>query len=126
MKNRSRMEIFLILICTGLAAGMLSGFVGLGGGIVLVPCLVYFLGMSQHLAQGTSLAVMLPPIGILAVLNYYRTGYVDMKSAIILSIAFIIGGYFGSKIAIGLPEHTLKRGFGIIVLLVAVKMIFGK
>lgn len=120
------MEILIILICTGLAAGILSGFVGLGGGVVMVPCLVYFLGMNQHLAQGTSLAVMLPPIGILAVINYYKAGHVDMKSALILSLAFIIGGFFGSKLAISLPEHIIRRSFGIIVLLVALKMIFNK
>jgi uncharacterized protein len=120
------METVITLSLIGLAAGILSGFVGLGGGVVLVPCLIYFLGMSQHMAQGTSLAVMLPPIGILAVINYYREGHVDMRSAALLSLAFIVGGYFGSKVAIALPAHVVKRAFGVIVLLVGIKMILNK
>jgi uncharacterized membrane protein YfcA len=119
------MTIFILLLI-GLMAGSLSGLVGLGGGVVIVPALIYFLGMSQHMAQGTSLAVMLPPIGILAVMNYYKSGYVDMKSALILSGAFIIGGFLGSKVAIALPPQTIKKVFGIVVLLVGLKMIFSK
>ena len=119
------MTIITILLI-GLMAGTLSGLVGLGGGVVMVPAMIYFLGMSQHMAQGTSLAVMLPPIGILAVMNYYKNGFVDMKSAMILAGAFIIGGFLGSKIAIALPPQTLKKVFGVIVLLVALKMIFSK
>lgn len=107
-------------------AGVLSGFIGLGGGVVLVPCLIYFMGMTQHSAQGTSLAVMLPPVGILAVMNYYKGGYVDIKSALILGLSFIVGGYLGSKIAINLPEALLKKAFGGIVILIGLKMIFNK
>lgn len=120
------MELTIILLSIGLAAGILSGFIGIGGGVIMVPAMIYFMGMSQHTAQGTSLAVMLPPIGILAVLNYYKAGHVDMKSAMFLSIAFIAGGYIGSKIAIALPENIIKRSFGVIILLVALKMIFNK
>jgi uncharacterized protein len=125
MHNQKPMTIFILLLI-GLMAGSLSGLVGLGGGVVIVPALIYFLGMSQHMAQGTSLAVMLPPIGILAVMNYYKSGYVDMKSALILSGAFIIGGFLGSKVAIALPPQTIKKVFGIVVLLVGLKMIFSK
>ena len=124
MQKELNMTIIVALVFIGIAAGVLSGFIGLGGGVVMVPCLVYFLGMSQHMAQGTSLAVMLPPIGILAVMNYYKAGMVDMKSAAILSAAFILGGFLGSKVAIQLPPQVIKRSFGIIIILVGLKMIF--
>ena len=116
--------IFLILI--GFLAGIISGFAGVGGGIIVVPALVLFLGFSQAQAQGTSLAMMLPPIGILAAYNYFKSGYVNIKYAAILAVVFIIGSYFGSKVAVGLPEITLKRIFGVLMLLVAFKMMFGK
>jgi uncharacterized membrane protein YfcA len=117
--------IFLIII--GLAAGILSGLAGIGGGIIMVPALVLFLGLSQKYAQGVSLTMMLLPAGILAVYNYYKAGYVNIKFALILFIAFIIGGYFGSKITINLiSESVLKKTFGIFMIIVAVKMIFGK
>ena len=90
----------IILLVIGLMGGILSGLVGVGGGIIIVPALVYFLGLSQHSAQGTSLALMLPPIGILAAMNYYKAGSLNIKYALVIAIAFIIGGYFGSKISI--------------------------
>ena len=85
----------IILLLVGFAAGILSGLVGVGGGIIIVPALVYFVGLSQHSAQGTSLALMLPPIGILAAMNYYKSGMLNVKYALIIAIAFVIGGYFG-------------------------------
>jgi uncharacterized membrane protein YfcA len=120
------MTTVIILLIIGLVAGILSGFVGIGGGIVIVPALIFFLGMSQHMAQGTALALMLPPIGILAVYNYYQKGMVDIKSSLIIGAAFVIGGYFGSKVAVGLEPTTVKRIFGIVVLIVAIKMILSK
>ena len=120
------MEYILIILAIGILAGMLSGFIGIGGGLVIVPALIYFFSMSQHAAQGTSLAMMLPPIGILAVYNYYKGGYVDFKIAGILCISFILGSFFGSKIAIALPADTVKKIFGAIIILVGLKMIFGK
>ena len=114
-----------LLIATGLAAGLLSGLIGVGGGIVMVPILV-LIGLSQHQAQGISLAVMLPPVTFLAVMNYYKEGYVDWKYAIIIAIFFILGGYFGSKLAINIDQKLLKKIFGVIMLLVAGKMILGK
>jgi uncharacterized protein len=84
------------------------------------------MGMSQQAAQGTSLAMMLPPIGILAAYNYYKAGHVDIKFALLLALAFIIGSYFGSKIAIRLPQDTLKKIFGIFLLLVSIRMLFWK
>jgi uncharacterized membrane protein YfcA len=120
------MNLILVLLIIGFAAGVLSGVVGIGGGLVIVPALTILLGMNQLTAQGTTLALFLPPIGFLAVYNYYKAGFVDVKSGLIMAITFIIGGYFGSKISISLDQQTVKKIFGIITLLVAVKMIFGK
>jgi len=116
----------LILIVIGLLAGILSGIVGIGGGLLMIPMMIFFLGLSQHTAQGTSLAVMLPPIGILAVMNYYKAGFVEWKFALIIAITFIIGGYFGAKFAVSVSSTVLKKIFGVVLLLAAIKMIFGK
>ena len=116
----------IILIAIGIIAGMVSGVAGVGGGIIVVPILVFIFGFSQHDAQGTSLMFMLPPIGILAAYNYYKSGYGDIKFALILAAAFIIGGYLGSKISINLSETVVKKVFGVILLLIALKMLIGK
>ena len=116
----------LILVLIGISAGVLSGFVGIGGGIIIVPALVLLLGISQHDAQGTSIALMLPPIGILAAYNYYKAGSLNINYAIIIAIAFIAGAYFGSKLSLSLPQLTVKRIFGAIMLLIAIRMIFSK
>ena len=108
----------------GLAAGLLSSMVGIGGGVVIVPVLVLMFAMSQKMAQGTSLAMLLPPIGLMAVINYHKAGYVDYKTAAILCIAFFAGSYFGSKIALNLQESTLKRIFGVFLMILAVKYLF--
>ena len=115
-----------ILICIGLVAGVLSGFVGIGGGLIIVPALVYFLGMPQHSAQGTSLAMMLPPIGILACYNYSQSGNLNWKYALILAGVFIIAAFFGSKISLKLEPKMVKKIFGVIMLLASIKMIFSK
>ncbi len=120
------MTTLIILLCIGLFAGILSGLVGVGGGIIIVPALVYFLSISQHEAQGTSLAVLLLPVGIFAVLNYYKAGYVDVKTTLIIASTFVIGGFIGSKISIGLDQNMVKKIFGCLMLLIAIKMIFGK
>jgi hypothetical protein len=114
----------LALLAIGLVAGVLSSMVGIGGGVIIVPALVFLFAMTQKMAQGTSLAMLLPPIGILAVINYQKAGQVDMKIAIILCIAFIIGSFFGSKIALRLEEATLKRIFGIFLMILAIKYLF--
>jgi uncharacterized membrane protein YfcA len=116
----------LILLIIGIITGVLAGMLGIGGGLIVIPALVMVMGMSQQSAQGTSLAMMLPPIGILAAYNYYKAGHVDIKIALLLAFAFIIGSYFGSKIAIKLPQDVLKKIFGAFLLLVAVKMLFWK
>jgi uncharacterized protein len=116
----------VIILIIGVITGVMAGMLGIGGGLVVIPALVMVMGMSQQTAQGTSLAMMLPPIGIIAAYNYYKAGHVDIKFALLLAIAFIVGSYFGSKLAIKLPQDTLKKIFGIFLLLVSVKMLFGK
>lgn len=112
------------LLILGLAAGIISSMVGIGGGVVIVPALVFIFSISQKTAQGTSLAMLLPPIGILGVMNYYKHGYVDFKIAIILCIAFVAGSYFGSIFSVKLPDIILKRVFGGFLLLIAIKYLF--
>ena len=119
------MNIVLLLL-VGLLGGIFSGLIGIGGGIVLVPALVLLLGLSQHTAQGTTLAAMVPPIGLLAAWTYYSKGYVDLKIAGLICLGFFIGGLFGAKFAVEIPEPILKKVFGAVLLLVSLKMIFGK
>ncbi len=117
-------QTVLLLLLIGLLAGVLSGLVGIGGGIIIVPALVVALGFSQKLAQGTSLAVLLLPVGILAVMQYYKQGFVDVKVVTIVAASFFIGGYFGSKIALYLPQETVKKIFAILLILISIKMLF--
>jgi len=119
-------SVLLLLIVIGIITGFMAGMRGIGGAIIMIPALVYFLGLSQQMAQGTSLAVMLPPIGIIAAYNYYQAGQVNLKFALILAAAFIVGSYFGSKLAINIPQPVLKKIFGVLLLLVAAKMLFSK
>jgi uncharacterized membrane protein YfcA len=119
-------QTIAILLFIGLCAGFLSGMVGIGGGIVIVPMLVYFLGFNQHTAQGTTLFMFLFPIGILGVMNYYNKGSVDMKTAAVICTTFIVGSYFGSKLALSIDKSTITRIFGVIFFLISLKMIFGK
>lgn len=126
IKNSSPMNSILILLAVGIAAGMLSGLVGVGGGIIIVPVLVYFLGYSQHHAQGTTLFLFMLPVGAFGVYNYYKAGNVDFKAALIIGTTFIVGSYLGSKAALALDQTTVKRIFGVLILFVSIKMIFGK
>ena len=128
MRNKKPMtiHILLVLLAVGLMAGFLSGMVGIGGGIIIVPVLVYFLGFTQHQAQGTTLFMFLLPIGILGVMNYHKQGYVDYKTALIICTTFVFGSYFGSKLAISLDQKTVKQIFGAIIILLGAKMLFWK
>ena len=117
-------SLILIVLLIGTIAGMLGGMIGIGGGLVIVPALVYFLGFSQQSAQGTSLGLIMLPVGILGVLQYYKQGYVDFRVVGLLAIGFVLGSYFGSKIALSVPQDTLKKAFAGLMILVAIKMLF--
>lgn len=117
-------QVILILLLIGLAAGMLGGLVGIGGGIVIVPALIYLMGYSPKMAQGTSLGILLLPVGILAVWQFWKQGYVDTKAVGLVALGFVVGGYFGSKLALSLPQETLKKLFAMLLILIAVKMLF--
>lgn len=117
-------QTIALLLLVGLLAGMLSGLVGLGGGVIIVPALVFVLGFSQHQATGTSLGILLLPAGIFAVINYYKRGYVDMNVVLLVFAGFLIGGYLGSRLSVSLPETTLKKIFGVVLLLIAGKVLF--
>ncbi len=117
-------QTILIIIMVGLAAGMLSGLVGVGGGIIIVPALVYFIGFSQKTAQGTSLALIMLPVGIFGVMQYYKQGHVDFKIVGLLAIGFLAGSFFGSKIALSISQETLKKVFAVLMILIAIKMLF--
>lgn len=125
MKDMS-VSMLLLLLIIGAITGIMAGMLGIGGAIIMIPAMVFFLGFSQQMAQGTSLAVMLPPIGIFATYNYWKAGQVNIKFALILAAAFIIGSYFGSKIALNVPQPVLKKIFGVLLLLVAAKMLLSK
>ena len=114
------------LFALGLVAGYFSGLVGIGGGIIIVPALVLLFGFNQYTAQGTTLALLVPPIGILAVLSYYQKGYVDIKSASIICLGFVLGGFLGGKMAVGLPEESLKKIFAVVLITLGVRMFFLK
>ena len=120
------MNTYIILLAIGLIAGILSGMVGIGGGIVIVPVLVYFCGFTQHQAQGTTLFMFLLPIGILGVYNYYQKGNVDIRTACIIATTFFVGSYFGSKISLGMSQEVVKKVFGVILFFISLKMVFGR
>ena len=116
-------ESITLLMTVGLAAGILSGLVGVGGGVIIVPALIFFLGFTQLQAQGTSLGLLLLPVGIFAVLNYYRSGNIDLKVVAIMSIAFIAGGWIGSKLALRLDQEVVKKIFAIVLFYTAFRLL---
>ena len=118
-------EIFT-LVLIGISAGILSGLLGIGGAIIMVPALVFFFGMTQHQAQGTSLAILLFPVGFMAFWNYYKQGYVNFKIALIVMLAFFVGGYLGSLAAVHLPARVLKVGFGLLIMAMGFRLIITK
>lgn len=112
--------MLMLAAVLGGATGVVSGVMGLGGAVVLVPALVYFFGMSQHEAQGTSLATLLLPIGLFAFLQYYRAGHVNLRVAAVLAAGFAVGAYFGGRWAQALPDLVLRRAFAVVLVLVAI------
>jgi len=114
------------LLLIGLVTGALSGLLGIGGGLILIPSLVLFIGMDQHQAIGTSLAVMLPPIGLFAAYNFYKAGQVNLKFAMLLALAFMIGSYFTSKIAVTIPENLIRKIFSVFLVVIGIRMFFFK
>jgi len=119
------MEIMLLLLI-GLAAGAVSGVLGLGGGIIVIPALVSLLSFSQLKAQGTSMGLLLLPIGLFAVLNYYKSGFVDMKAVLLMAVTFVIGSYVSSKFIVDVPEELVKKIFAVFLLIYAFKLLLGR
>ena len=113
----------ILYIVIGIFAGTISGLIGIGGGVIIVPCLIYIFGFSQHAAQGTTLAMLIPPIGLLAAWAYYKHGHVNLPAAGLICLGFVLGGYFGAKLAIGFSEVALRKIFGICLLVIAGYMI---
>jgi len=119
------MKILLYLLL-GLVTGVFSGLIGIGGAIIIIPCLVLLFGLSQHTAQGTTLALMVPPIGLLAAWIYYKQGFVDLKIAGLICLGFFFGGLLGAQLAIKIPDELLRKIFGVILLVASLRMIFFK
>lgn len=119
-------QTIILLVLIGIFAGALSGFVGIGGGVVIVPALIFLLGLTQHEAQGTSLALLMTPVGILAVINYYKSGNINFTYAALVAIGFVAGAFFGSKLSLKLSGDMVKKIFGVFMLLVSLKLIFSK
>ncbi len=115
-----------VISLIGMAAGLLSGLLGLGGAIIIIPALIMLLGFSQQMAQGTALMMMVLPVGALAAFQYYQKGFVDIKAALIMAVFFFVGGYLGARFATNIPQDILKKSFAVMLVLIAVKMFFQK
>jgi uncharacterized protein len=120
------MNTIILLLSIGLVAGFFSGLIGIGGGIIIVPLLVFLFAMDQKTAQGTTLCMFLLPIGIPSVYNYYKAGHVDFKSAAIIAITFIVGSYFGSKTAVSIDTKLVKQIFAVTIILLGIKMLWSR
>lgn len=122
--NKGAYMIQALSIVIGFLAGALSGLIGIGGGVVMIPALVLAFGFQQRLAQGTTLAAMVLPIGIFAAWEYYKSGFVDMRVALLIALGFLVGGYFGARFAVGIDEAILKKVFGAVLFVLSIKLIF--
>ena len=116
----------ILYLIVGLLVGALSGLVGIGGGILIIPILVYGFRMTQHKAQGTSLGALLAPIGLLAFIEYYKAGNVDLRAAFLIAFGFLVGGYFGGRWAQLVTEATLRRGFAVVLIAVGIGLLVQK
>jgi hypothetical protein len=119
-------QTVLILLLIGLIAGFASGMVGIGGGILIIPALIFFLGLTQHQAQGATLGLLLMPVGFLAAINYYKTGNLNIYYSLIMAITFIGGAWLGSKVSLSIDAVLMRKIFGGIIFLISLKLIFGK
>ena len=120
------MESLILYVLIGATAGVLSGLLGIGGGIILVPALVLVIGLTQHQAQGTTLVLLTAPFGLLAALTYYQSGYADLKIAAFLGIGFFFGAFLGAKVATNIPTDVLEKLFGVALVLLGLKMLLSK
>jgi uncharacterized protein len=120
------MTNILLYLLLGIVAGVLSGLIGIGGGVLIVPALIFLFGLSQHEAQGTTLALLVPPIGFLGAWTYYQQGYVNIKIAVWICLGFFIGSLFGAKLATNIPNVILEKIFGGAMMMIALKMIWGQ
>lgn len=120
------MTEFISLLAIGLVAGVLGGMFGIGGGLVIVPALVFLLKMKQFDALGTSLAALIPPVGLLGAFEYYQNGHMNLKYAILIAVGLFVGFYFGAKITLGLSPDTARKAYAVFLVLVATKMLLGK
>jgi uncharacterized membrane protein YfcA len=123
MQKKMEISTIIILALVGIFAGIISGFVGIGGGVIIVPALMYFLGYNQLQGQGVSLMVLAMPVGIFAVINYYKAGNIQFLPAFIIAIGFVFGAYFGSKWALGIDMKKVKIAFGILMFVMSIKML---
>ena len=122
-----RMTIILSLIAIGLLAGIFSGFMGVGGGVVMIPLMILFLGYGQHQAQGMSLAVLAVPVTFIAAYTYHKAGHaIDWKYALVIAVFFIVGGFIGSKFAVSINQQLLKKIFAVVLVVAALKLFFAK
>lgn len=120
------MSQIILFILIGIIAGILSGMFGIGGGVIVVPALIYLCGFSQLKAQGTSLAILLPPVGIFAFLQYYKNGEVDLKAGLLIVVFLVLGSVLGAKIASNISTDILRKSFGVLMIIISLKMIFTK
>jgi uncharacterized membrane protein YfcA len=119
-------QTVLILLLTGLIAGFASGMVGIGGGILIIPALIFFLGLTQHQAQGATLGLLLMPVGFLAAINYYKTGNLNIYYSLIMALTFVGGAWLGSKVSLSIDAVLMRKIFGGIIFLISLKLIFSK
>lgn len=126
VENDIIMENTFLYILLGLIAGVLSGIVGIGGGVLIVPALIFLFGFSQQQAQGTTIALLVPPIGILAAWTYYQHGFVNIKVAVLIAIGFILGSLLGARFAVEASNTVLEKLFGVIIIIIGLKMVLGK
>lgn len=121
---RMDLQNIILLAIIGIASGSLSGTMGLGGAIVIIPALVMLLGFSQQMAQGTTLMMMVLPVGAMAAYHYHQQGFVDIKAALVMGVFFFVGGYYGAKMATSIPQDILKKVFAVMLIIIAIKMLF--